>query len=107
MDDPIINYIQKNGECAASDIKIAGYSLAAVKTKVLTLYKAGVLTRRAEPIREGQARFHWVYELSGVSPKQKSKSDRLYERLKLSALKNEPSYAYHLRNLPRDQHGTN
>jgi len=100
-EDPIINFIKKNGEAAASEIKIAGYSLAAVKTRVIVLYRAGVLTRRAEPIREGVTRTHWLYDLSGISPKHKTKNDRLYERLKLTALKNEPSYAYHLRNLPR------
>jgi hypothetical protein len=107
MDDPVVNYIKKNGKCAASDIKLAGYTLGAIKNKVLALYKLGVLTRESQPMREGITRFHWVYDVTGSSPKHKTKNDRLYERLKLSALKNEPSYAYHLRNLPRDQHGTN
>ena len=103
--DPIVDYLAKHGDMPASSIHIPGMTLAAIKTKVLLLYRAGVLTRTEAPVKEGSLRLRMVYGLSGEPIPVKPKKDSVLDKLMHKVLKNEPEYAYHLRNLPRNQDG--
>ena len=102
--DPIVDYLTKHGELPASRINIPGMSLAAIKTRVLNLYRAGVLLRRQEPIKDSR-KMNMIYSLSGLPVPVKPNKNEMLDKIMRKVLKNEPEYSYHLRNLPRDQDG--
>jgi hypothetical protein len=103
--DPIVDYLTKHGDMPASRINIPGMSLAAIKTRVLSLYRAGVLLRRQEPVSPSSRKMNMIYSLSGLpAPAKPNKNDMIDKEMR-KVLKREPEYSYHLRNLPRDQNG--
>ena len=103
--DPIVDYLNKHGDMPAARMNIPGMSLAAIKTRVLLLYRAGVLLRRQEPVSPSSRKMNMIYSLSGLPAPAKPNKNDLLDKAMRKVLKNEPEYAYHLRNLPRDQDG--
>ena len=100
---PILEYLKKHGELPASKVLIPNRTLGAVKTALRKFYFEGVLLRREIPMDGTKTRMYMVYSLSGKEPGPRKKSQTNEERIRNTALKNEPDYAYHLRNLPRNQ----
>jgi len=103
MTHPILEYLKEHGELPASKVLIPNRTLGAVKNALRKFYFEGVLLRREVPMDGSKTRMYMVYSLSGKEPGPRKKPQTNEERLKNAALKNEPDYAYHLRNLPRPQ----
>jgi hypothetical protein len=102
MANPIIEYLKEHGELPATKILIPDMTLGGIKNALRNLYLKGVLLRR-EVVMEGwETRICMAYSLSGEAPKARTRTQQsLHKRLQAYALKNEPDYVYHLRNLPR------
>jgi hypothetical protein len=103
MTHPIIEYLKKHGELPATKIYIPGMTLGAIKNALRKFYIDGVLLRREIPMDGTKARMCMAYSLSGKTPAARKKPLTNEERIRKTALKTEPNYAYHLRNLPRPQ----
>ena len=101
MTHPVLEYLKNHGELPATKILIPDMTLGAIKNSLRNLYFAGVLRRREIVMDGWETRMCMAYSLSGESLKAKVKTQPNYKRLQATALKNEPDYAYHLRNLPR------
>jgi len=100
---PILEYLKEHGELPAAKIYVPNMTLGAIKNALRNLYLEGVLLRR-EIVMEGwENRLCMAYRLSGEAPAPRKKPPSNEERMRKAALKNEPDYAYHLRNLPRHQ----
>jgi hypothetical protein len=106
MSHPILDYLKKHGELPATKIFIPDMTLGSIKNALRNYYFEGVLLRR-EIVMEGwETRMCMAYSLSGEAPRIKLRKQPNYKKLQAFALKNEPDYAYYLRNLPRGGHET-
>jgi hypothetical protein len=103
---PILEYLKKHGELPASKIFIPDMTLGAIKNALRNYYFEGVLLRREIPMDGTKAKMCMAYSLSGEAPIPRKRPKTNEERLRNAALKNEPGYAYYLRNLPRGGHET-
>jgi len=101
MSHPIIEYLKKHGELPATKIYVPDMTLGAIKNALRTFYFEGVLLRREIPVDGYKEKMCMAYSLSDEAPKIKLKKTPDYKRIQALALKKEPDYAYHLRNLPR------
>ena len=102
MPHPIIEYLKKHGELPAAKILIPEMTLGAVKSALRNFYFEGVLLRREIPMEGCNARMCMAYSLSGKAPRSRKRPQTNEEKVRNAALKNEPGYAYYLRNLPRN-----
>ena len=104
MTHPIIEYIRKNGgELPATKILIPDMTLGAIKNALRNLYFEGALLRREIVVEGYKEKMCLAYSLSGEATKIKLKKPPDYKKMQSFALKKEPDYAYHLRNLPRQE----
>jgi len=103
LSDPVVEYLTNNGEGSAATIDIPGLTKNAVKSRLIKLFSAGVLTRRPEiiPTGSGADRMRWLYSVSGVAPSAKPVKQDVINKLRDKALANEPEHYFCLRNLPR------
>ena len=103
MIDPVVEYLTNNGEGSITTIDIPGLTKNAVKSRLIKLVNAGVLTRRPEvtPTGSGSNRMRWLYSVSGVAPAPKPVTQAAINKLRDKALANEPEHYFCLRNLPR------
>jgi len=101
MSHPIIEYLKKHGELPATKIYVPDMTLGAIKNALRVFYFEGVLLRREIPVDGYKEKMCMAYSLSGEAPRIKLRKQPNYKKLQAFALKNEPDYAYHLRNLPR------
>jgi hypothetical protein len=101
MTHPVLEYLQKHGELPAAKIYVPDMTLGGIKNILRKYYLEGVLLRREILMDGWKTRTCMSYALSGEEPKEKVRGRRIYRTLQSMALKNEPDYAYHLRNLPR------
>jgi hypothetical protein len=99
MTHPILEYLKNHGELPAAKIFVPNMTLGAIKNTLRKFYLEGVLLRKEIPLEGWGTRMCMTYSLSGETPEVKVRPQ--YKRLQAYALKNEPDYAYHLRNLPR------
>jgi len=100
---PILDYLKEHGELPAAKIFIPDMTLGAIKNALRKFYFDGVLLRREIVMDGTKAKMYMAYSLSGEAPRPRKRPQTNEERLRNAALKNEPDYAYHLRNLPRHQ----
>jgi hypothetical protein len=103
MTHPILKYLEEHGELPAAKIFIPDMTLGAIKNALRKFYFEGVLLRREIPMDGTKAKMYMTYSLSGKTPGPRKRPQTNEERIRNAALKNEPNYAYHLRNLPRHQ----
>lgn len=104
MTHPIVEYLKKHGgELPASKILIPDMTPGAVKNAVRNLYLDGFLLRREVPVEGCKEKMCLAYSLSDESPRTKLKKLPDYKKMQAFALRKEPDYAYHLRNLPRQE----
>jgi hypothetical protein len=101
MTHPILEYLKNHGELPAAKIFVPNMTLGAIKNTLRKFYLEGVLLRREIPMEGWGTRMCMTYSLSGEPLEVKVRTRSMYKRLQAYALKNEPDYAYHLRNLPR------
>jgi hypothetical protein len=103
MNDPVVEYLTNNGEGSSATIDIPGLTKNAIKSRLLKLFRAGVLLRRLEiiPSGSGSDRTRWLYSVSGVAPPPKPVTQAAINRLRDKALANELEHYFCLRNLPR------
>ena len=98
---PVLEYLKNHGESPAVKISIPNMTLGAIKNTLRKYYLEGVLLRR-EIVMDGyKEKLCMTYSLSGKTPKVSVRKLPPSKKLQISALKNEPDYAYYLRNLPR------
>ena len=102
MTHPVLEYLKNYGELPATKIIVPEMTLGAIKNILRKFYLEGVLLRREIPMDGCEARMCMTYSLSGKTPRPRKKPQTNEERIRNAALKNEPGYAYYLRNLPRD-----
>jgi hypothetical protein len=107
MTHPIIDYLKKHGELPATKIYVPDMTLGAIKNALRNFYFEGVLLRREIPVDGYKEKMCMAYSLSDEAPRIKLRKQPNYKKLQAIALKSEPDYAYHLRNLPRGGHETN
>jgi hypothetical protein len=102
MTHPVLEYLKTHGELPAVKIFVPDMTLGAIKNTLRKYYLEGVLLRR-EVVMDGyKEKLCMTYSLSGETPKARVRTPQpICKRLQASALKNEPDYAYYLRNLPR------
>jgi hypothetical protein len=100
---PVLDYLKKHGELPAVKVLVPEMTLGAIKNILRKFYLEGVLLRREIPVDGCKARMYMAYSLSGKAPRPRKKPQTNEERIRTAALKNEPDYAFHLRNLPRHQ----
>ena len=103
MTHPVLEYLKEHGELPASKVFIPDMTLGAIKNALRKFYFEGVLLRREIPMDGTKAKMCMTYSLSGKAPGARKRPQTNEERIRDAALKNEPNYAYHLRNLPRHQ----
>ena len=103
MTHPVLEYLKEHGELPAVKIFVPDMTLGAIKNILRKFYLEGVLLRREVVMDGTKARMYMAYSLSGKAPGPRKKPQTNEERIRTNALKNEPDYAYHLRNLPRPQ----
>jgi hypothetical protein len=103
MTHPILDYLKEHGELPAAKIFIPDMTLGAIKNALRKFYFEGVLLRREIPMDGTKAKMYMTYSLSGKEPGPRKRPQTNEERIRNAALKNEPNYAHHLRNLPRHQ----
>lgn len=103
MTHPVIEYLKEHGELPAVKVLVPDMTLGAIKNILRKFYLEGVLLRREVVMDGAKARMYMVYSLSGKAPRPRKKPQTNEERIRTNALKNEPDYAFHLRNLPRHQ----
>jgi hypothetical protein len=101
MTHPILDYLKEHGELPAAKIFIPDMTLGAIKNALRKFYFEGVLLRREIPMDGTKARMYMAYSISGKAPGARKRPQTNEERIRNAALKNEPDYAFHLRNLPR------
>jgi hypothetical protein len=101
MTHPVLEYLKEHGELPASKVLIPNRTLGAVKNALRKFYFEGVLLRREIPMDGYKEKMCMAYSLSGKEPGPRKKPQTNEERIRKAALKNEPDYAFHLRNLPR------
>jgi hypothetical protein len=102
MTHPVLEYLQKHGELPAAKISVPNMTLGAIKNTLRKFYLEGVLLRREIVVEGYKEKMCLTYSLSGQTPKPRvRKTQPLCKKLQATALKNEPDYAYYLRNLPR------
>jgi hypothetical protein len=106
MTHPILDYLKEHGELPASKIFIPDMTLGAIKNALRKYYFEGVLLRREIPMDGTKAKMYMTYSLSGKTPGPQKRPHTNEERIRNAALKNEPGYAYYLRNLPRGGYET-
>jgi hypothetical protein len=99
MTHPVLEYLKSHGELPAAKIYVPNMTLGAIKNTLRKFYLVGVLLRREIPLEGWGTRMCMTYSLSDAPPEVRVRPQ--YKRLQAYALKNEPDYAYHLRNLPR------
>ena len=104
MTHPVLEYLKSHGELPAAKIYVPNMTLGAIKNTLRKFYLEGVLLRREIPLEGWGTRMCMTYSLSGEPPEVRGRTPQpIYKRLQASALRNEPDYAYHLRNLPRKE----
>lgn len=107
MTHPILDYLKEHGELPATKIFLPKMTLGATKNALRRFYLEGLLLRREIIVDGCKAKTCMAYSLSGNTAQPvkavQDAREKLRERIKMFALKNEPDYAYHLRNLPRHQ----
>jgi len=104
MTHPVLEYLKEHGELPSVKILVPNMTLGAIKNTLRKFYLQGVLLRREIVMDGWETRVCLAYSLSGQTPKPRtSTAQPLHKKLQASALKSEPDYAYHLRNLPRDK----
>jgi hypothetical protein len=84
MKDEIIEVLSSRGELKTCDIKIPGAKPSSLSSALLRMTLAGIVNRRLVDTKKSQ---QWAYTLV--------RTDTPY-------LRNEPDYAYFLRNLGRN-----
>ena len=107
MTHPVIEYLKNHGELPATKVLVPDMTLGAIKNALRRFYLEGVLLRREIVVDGCKEKLCMAYSLSGKTarPIKMVQDDRekIRERIKMFAIKNEPDYAFHLRNLPRHQ----
>jgi len=107
MTHPILDYLKTHGELPATKIYINKMTLGAIKNALRRFYLEGLLLRREIIVDGAKAKTCMAYSLSGSTAQPakvvQDEREKLRERIKMFAIKNEPDYAFHLRNLPRNQ----
>jgi len=101
MTHPVLDYLKDHGELPAAKIIIPEMTLGAIKNTLRRYYLEGVLLRREIVVDGWERKMCLAYTFSGEEPKNKTRGRPIHKTLQSIALKNEPDYAYHLRNLPR------
>jgi hypothetical protein len=102
MTHPVLEYLKEHGELPATKIYVPDMTLGAIKNVLRKFYLEGVLLRREIPVDGYKEKMCMTYSLSGEAPRPRKKPQTNEEKIRNAALKNEPGYAYYLRNLPRD-----
>ena len=107
MKHPILDYLKEHGELPAAKIFIPDMTLGAIKNALRRFYLEGLLLRREIIVDGCKAKTCMAYSLSGSTAQPakavQNEREKLRERIKMFAIKNEPDYAFHLRNLPRNR----
>ena len=102
MTHPVFEYLKTHGELPAAKIYVPNMTLGGIKNVLRKFYFEGVVLRREIVMDGWKNRMYMTYSLSGETPKIRGRTPQpMYKKLQASALKNEPDYAYYLRNLPR------
>jgi hypothetical protein len=99
MTHPVLEYLKEHGELPAAKIYVPNMTLGGIKNLLRKYYLEGVVLRREVVMDGWKKRMYMAYILSGEAPKPKTQP--VYKKLQAAALRKEPDYAYHLRNLPR------
>jgi hypothetical protein len=107
MTHPVLEYLKAHGELPATKIVLPKMTLGAIKNALRRFYLEGLVLRREIIVDGCKAKTCMAYSLSD-NPAQPVKAaqnerEKRRERIKMFAIKNEPDYAFHLRNLPRHQ----
>jgi hypothetical protein len=103
MTHPVIEYLKNHGELPATKILVPDMTLGAIKNALRRFYLEGVLLRREIVVDGCKEKLCMAYGLSGKTARPRKKPQTNEERIRTNALKNEPDYAFHLRNLPRNR----
>jgi hypothetical protein len=103
MTHPVLEYLKEHGELPAVKVLVPDMTLGAIKSALRNFYFEGVLLRREIPMEGRKTRMCMAYSLSGKAPRPRKRPQTNEKRIRDTALKNEPDYAFHLRNLPRHQ----
>jgi len=107
MTHPVLDYLKEHGELPATKIYINKMTLGAIKNALRRFYLEGLLLRREIIVDGTKAKTCMAYSLSGSTAQPakavQNEREKRRERIKMFAIKNEPDYAFHLRNLPRNR----
>lgn len=105
MIDPVLDYLQAHGENVISNVRIDLMSHMSIEKRLRVLHKQGRVLRRYVVLTPGSKKKLLAYRVWGQAEVLHSYPvEDIKEKVELT-MKEEPDYAFILRNLPRKEDG--